>query len=367
MNWKEQFNQAVKRQSWQVAEMVLLDFFKTEVAKNPALLKELFAMRLQIKAKKHRFLTSELFAHDEATAIKAFGAMGGDLLNLLDPKNYSIPKPLKNLSWEPDNDDLAKLLGPHLGTDLLRMSMLGVHYGEGFITATDAHTLFFYPDNPVKKKGTYCMTKKCFDFIGKDTIDTRFPDVKQVIPTIEENNQGHVLNAAEWYKLISLLEDNGIDSLNGKFPVGSFKSVQGGDVLVNLSMLKACLKSFLLLGEEEILVFFNGPSKALVITPKRGFNRVALNKYRILLILFMPLLNTGEVPGYQINFELNQGTFGMEASKQQAKIPGVGTTQKSPIESAIEALKTAAEFAEASAKKELSSAIEALQVALEFA
>jgi hypothetical protein len=94
---------------------------------------------------------------------------------------------------------------------------------------------------------------------------------------------------------------------------------------------------------------------------------VALNKYRILLVLLMPIVNTGGVPGYQINFDLNKGTFGMEASKPQAKIPGVATTQTSPIEAAIEALKTAAEFAEGQAKKELSSAIEALTVALEFA
>ena len=181
--------------------------------------------------------------------------------------------------------------------------------------------------------------------------------------------RGTFFNAAEWYKLISLLEDNGFDSYNGKYPVGSFRHGQSDNMSVSLNLLylKKCLKSFLLLGYDEVLVFFNGPTKALIITPKIGFNRVAFNRHKLPFVLTMPVLNEGGEDKTEIKVDLNKGTFGMAASKSPVKIPWLDTSETDTLKAAIEPLETATEFAEASAKKELSSAIEALQVALEFA
>jgi hypothetical protein len=367
VNWKEQFEQAVNRQLWSSAEAVLRSFFRTEVANKPERLKDLFAMRAQIKAKKHRFLVSELFADDEKTALKAFSKLGGDLLELLPDSNTRNPTQLKDLDWQPNNPSLTKLMSPFVGTDQLRLRTLGATYADDYIAATDAFTLLYYPQNPTKNRGIYCLTKKCFEMATGDKVIITPHDIKQIIPMLADGQQGYTLPTSQWYQLISLLEDNGFDSYSGNYPVGKFTH-EGEDVSINLSLLKKSIKAFLQLGHEEVLIFFFGAEKAVVMLPKKGFDQAAYNQYQQLFTLTMPVFSEkGDKAPYLLKFDLNKGTFGMEASKAHAKIPGIATAKSNPLKAAIEALETATEFAEASAKKELSSAIEALQVALEFA
>lgn len=369
MNWKEQFEQAIKRQLCANAALVLESYFEVEVAKRPQLLKELFAMRAQIKTKKHRFSVSELFSRNKKLATKVFSQMGGSLQAFLPDNRSRKPAVLKKLGYRYDNTDFIRLMQPFVGRDQLSLRLLGVTYADNYIAATDAFQMLYLPTNPTDNRGVYCITKACFENADGDKINQSPPSHQQIIPKLDDQQQGYVVQAEQWYALIGQLENTGFESDKvGKAVVAGLKH---GDsiVYVNLSMLKKSFRAFLQLGYEKVLLFFFGAEKAIVMLPHKGFDRNAYNAHQQIFTMTMPISMKDNPEPYYLDIDLDSGSYGMTVAQDKTDTLYVSRLDQSKganstLVEARDALRTALEFSDN--KTALQQAIDALDTAIEF-
>ena len=159
------------------------------VAMNPELLTDLLNFNETIPAKYRQFFHAYDLDYDQ----RFLENLKTHVFNLV-PDSYKKLSSIKQLSFQADPDDpnLRKLVEPFTGKEELRIMMQGVHFDDYGIVATNAHILLFIDRVKKGKKGTFCVTKKCWDdnvFVSQSFIKN-LPEEEQA-EVIKSNEKAH--------------------------------------------------------------------------------------------------------------------------------------------------------------------------------
>ena len=226
------------------------------------------------------------------TPIKYQGTKDGykpdnDFLRLLNtPKNISrkvyskaiIPKPLKNLSIDPENASFGKVCDLYRGTDDLRPIMQLVNYDKelGTICCTDAHKLFNIQPKPFPNFNGLYNTPKAYSkvygderekMLGVQEYAGKYPNYVAVIPKTDLNTIENI-DTEKLYWFCTILNNWRIEEISSanklvkyKFLgtytsniILKYKNSENEDIFcgVNANFLSSCLKGMFMLGSDNL-------------------------------------------------------------------------------------------------------------------
>jgi len=212
-----------------------------------------------------------------------------NIWNLI-PDSYKKITDIKQLSFEPNPEDpnLKKIVEPFIGTNELRLMMQGVHFDEHGIVATNAHILIFIK-RLAKQRGTYCMTKNCWEHSGReDALEKKgekYPNYPYVIPDNHNFFPIHLDALREYCKVLSKAK-----LLNQTAQQGIFK-LREDFFGFNIHLLLEAVESFMKLGYVYAEISFSSPNRAVVITPIH--RHADAKELKTDFILVMPLMLSG--------------------------------------------------------------------------
>lgn len=216
-------------------------------------------------------------------------------------RNITKVKPLK-IVQDPKDKDFQKLMGLFVGDDDLRPAMKGVDFNDTQIAVTDAFKVLVLP-NKTDLRGVIVSTrqsKKSEYKIGQ-VIDAKYPNYKVVIP--EQNNLKH--HKISLYKLYQFAHSVKNFS-NGTTKAISLNTGDKEQIGFDAEKLINVLKSFLIMGYEEIYFHHSEPKRAAVFSPKEYYS---VDKLKEPLALLMPIMPSDEGSEYSaVNFGFDFST-----------------------------------------------------------
>lgn len=97
-------------------------------------------------------------------------------------KNAKRIKPIGDYRADPEDKGLIKLVQPFLGKEAYQLPTMGVRFASNGTYVTDRIGLLYLTKKRKGKKGTYCVTKKCFDELhdGETQIKQDYPNVAKL-------------------------------------------------------------------------------------------------------------------------------------------------------------------------------------------
>lgn len=207
-------------------------------------------------------------------------------------RNISKVSPLK---FEPNVTDknFQKLMKSFVGNDSLRPVMTGVYYTESQICATDAHKLILLPNNTGKMGLFTLFDNKKEDVKSGQEIDGKFPNYLAVIPDYSEKLKSYQVDV---YKLLQFSQA----AINYANQTTYQLQLRVDDEMVigfKGRFLIQLLNSCLYLGYDKVWFHFTEPSRAIVITPEKEYDKENTIGF---LMLVMPVMllrdyGTGDV------------------------------------------------------------------------
>jgi len=189
---------------------------------------------------------------------------------------------IKKVDFEPSpkSKGLEGIIRNIVAKDALQASMNVVNFDQNGITATDAQVLLFI-HSKVAEKGTYCLTKTCFENVP-DASKVTFPNYESVIPSTPKDFGS--IKVRTFLVAIDIALAAGHPPVNST-PIGKL-TFGKKHCFVDLNKLKKVLPSLLMLGHEEINVAVYGPEKAVAFFDKEAAEIDTNSDF----MLFMPFL-----------------------------------------------------------------------------
>ena len=314
----ENIKQLIKNENLQTAEFELQDYFRKVVLREPAQIKTFFHLRNAIPNKKFRpCLCTEDLREDVR---KAFYERLEENLFAYIPKDslVKLRKLTDRSSYEADPDDkhLKDLVKPFISKDQLRPAMWGVNFSDKGTAVTDAHRLLLLPKVKMGKKGTYCMTRKCFkdnDFQAE--IDSRYPDYVAILPQPEDEYQCFILDIPQIRFFIKTMESNGIIGSNR---IVRFNFVYGADEYLRFNATKILLpmvETLGKLGHEKVKMWVTKHNAAVVFTGVDStYNDISV-AFQKELLLGMPLFAGDNRAEFEESTELGDLMIDLDKGK----------------------------------------------------
>ena len=240
------------------------------------------------------------------------------------PTELKKPVRVKKIAYtaSPQDKNLAEIIKPFVLKDGLRPNLNGVNFDKFGITATDANKMLFVKTK-VKERGIYCMHPNCFKINdGNETVDGKFPDYTQVIPSSNhaEQNVIHV-NGHTLLHLIDALQNVSFTTQVEAHRYHSFKKAMllnmngksGEDAVIitfDIELLHDCIKAMIQLGYDSFDAAFTTSNRGVLFTPKGKTDDAA--ELKTDFILCMPLYNyntdfnntNDEQPEVQVCYDL---------------------------------------------------------------
>lgn len=266
-------------------ETTMYLYFRDIVSENPEEIRYIFQISEELPAKnKFNFSLASEDSEEMQKFIHNANEKGLSLWQLI-PDEYKNITNISKIQWmpEPENEGLKKIVSPYVATDDLRPNMLGVHFEETGITATDAHRMIFLPAKVVRQ-GNYCMTRQCWNYEAQ-VKESNYPNYKAVIPydfsyTIDIYPEVLIefLNTVEKAELI-----------NNTTEIVAFRF---GDNMIGfkLSFLRTAMKTMLQLGYREITIGLNDISRPVIFIGKGNLHEYNKNQFNVPFVLLMPML-----------------------------------------------------------------------------
>ncbi len=279
-------NTEIKNQNGDLVRLLLRDYFNKVVLREPKKVATYFELRYKIPYKKHRpCICPE--DYDEQTLANFYNKLPDNIWNLI-PKNL-IAKPKKissrkDYQADPEDKHLKNLVGPFVGKDTFQLSMMGVHFDEKGITATNARLLLFLPKIKEGKKGTYCMTSRCFkENQTAEITDRAFPNYLGVLPKLKTKYTTFLLDVHQQRTLIQTLDKNGFEGniINYLYGKENYVAVH------SKTILQPGLEAMAKLGYEKARLWIESPNKAMVLTAPEVTKKQLVEK-SVPLMLLMP-------------------------------------------------------------------------------
>ncbi len=284
---KSKIETALGKGDYGIANELLIEFFEKVVSKDSSKLKDFFEYRKQIKHKSKRpCVCLDDIAEDKLLAF--FRNLDTNLWNLLPKAKPRKIKDLRAYQAHPQDPMLIDLVKPFVGAESSQLSMLGVHFDDKGIVATNAIKLVFLP-KIANKKGTYCMTRKCFQSNSGELEynDWKFPDYQNIIPKTDTTYDTFLLDIAKMRDLIHTLENNGIR--------------RGGDVRLNFvcgdkkylvidayANLLSALEAMAKLGQSQAKIWLESPHRPVIISASNA-SIEQISKLEESFVLLMPM------------------------------------------------------------------------------
>ena len=314
----ENIKKLIKNENLQTAEFELQDYFRKVVLREPEKIKTFFHLRNAIPNKKFRpCLCTEDLREDVR---KAFYERLEDNLFAYIPKDslVKLRKLTDRSGYEADPDDkhLKDLIKPFVSKDQLRPAMWGVNFSDKGTAMTDAHRLLLLPKVKTGKKGTYCMTRKCFkdnDFQAE--IDSRYPDYAAILPQPEDEYQCFILDVQQIRYFIKTLENNGIV---GSSRIVRFNFVYGADEYLRFNATKILLpmvETLGKLGHEKVKMWVTKHNAAVVFTGIDSTRKDIGTAFQKELLLGMPLFAGDNRAEFEESTELGDLMIDLDAGK----------------------------------------------------
>jgi hypothetical protein len=232
---------------------------------------------------------------------KFFENQATNIWNLI-PDSYKKISTIKQLSFQPDPQDanLKRIVEPFTGKEELRIMMQGVHFDDHGIIATNAHILLFI-HRTAKKKGTYCMTKRCWEDIHEMTADkkienienvkfdkdskwahSKYPNYQAVIP---DNHDFFKVNLNAVREFCHVLYKAKLLNQVTHQAIFQFGEQYFG---FNIFLLLDCVETFMRLGYQEAEFAYSTPNRGVVISPIH--KHADVRKLDTDFILIMPVM-----------------------------------------------------------------------------
>lgn len=265
----DKIKQLIKNENLQTAEFELQDYFRKVVVREPEKIKTFFYLRNAIPNKKFRpCICTEDLREDVRRAF--YKGLEENLLFYI-PKDATVKlRKLTDRSQyiaDPEDKHLKDLVKPFVSKDQLRPAMWGINFSAKGTAVTDAHRLLLLPKVKEGKKGTFCMTRKCFkdnDFQAE--IDSRYPDYAAILPQAEDEYHCFILEVEQIRFLVKTLEANGIYG-NGReirlnFIYGEDKYLRFNASEILLPIIETLGK----LGHTEVKMWVKEHNAAVVFT-----------------------------------------------------------------------------------------------------
>jgi|GEM_PF-2561359 len=331
--------EALHLKSFDLAEMLLIDYFKKVVLVQPSKLLDYFEFRSQIKLKKYK--PCICYQDIDAIRLKAFyGKLPTHLWAILEKHIKARMPKIKNQShYEADPNDkaLQNLVSPFVSTDNLRVAMMGVHFNAHRTVATDAYNLLYLPKGNKDKTGVYCMTRKCFKENEQEVkVTVKFPDVSVILPTQDNEFETYDIDLIFFRTLIKNLDTAGLKDNHQKlainFRYGS-KGFIGFDC--NKTLIHA-IEALLKLGCSTAKLWIQGSNKAMILSGADA-TKNDLVAGRVPFVLSMPVHLGNDIKEFKASIGYGEVVYNLD--KQSFIFHGQKVTPYTHLNEAAETTK----------------------------
>ncbi len=314
----ENIKQLIKNENLQTAEFELQDYFRKVVLREPEQIKTFFHLRNAIPNKKFRpCICTQDLREDVRRAF--YERLEENLFSYIPKDSLVQPRKLTDRrSYEADPDDkhLKDLVKPFISKDQLRPAMWGVNFSDKGTAITDAHRLLLLPKVKSGKKGTYCMTRKCFkDNDFKAEIDSRYPDYAAILPQPEDEYNCFILEVKQIRFFIKTLESNGIISDSREV---RFNFVYGEDEYLRFNATKILLpmvETLGKLGHTQVKMWVTKHNAAVVFTGIDSNRNDISTAFQKELLLGMPLFAGDNKAEFEESMDLGDLMIDLDKAK----------------------------------------------------